>query len=334
MQNEGESLGMRKLRVAVIGLGKMGLLHSSILCTIPSVELVALCDKSYVLRRLAKKLFKTTAVVNDTAKLSDLSIDCAYVTAPIPAHYPIVKTLFSQSITRNIFVEKTLASSWNRANELCELTKKTPGINMVGYMKRFSMTFSKARQFLVDNTLGELVSFDAFAYSSDFADCKQMSKALSRGGVLSDLGSHVIDLSLWFFGDFDVESATLKSVVDENSEDSAVFEVRKSGLVGKFNISWCENKYRLPNFGLTIQCSKGTLKVNDNNLVLEPTDGKRTILYRPDLNDNVPFLIGDPEYYRENEVFVNSVLSETQVEPSFKNASKVDYIIDQVKKSA
>ena len=325
---------MNKLKVAVIGLGKMGLLHSSILGTFPSVELVALCDKSFILRRFAKKLLKTTSIVDDVSKLRNLAIDCAYVTAPIPAHYSIINNLYSQHITNNAFVEKTLASSWNQANELCELPKKNLGVNMVGYMKRFSVTYNRAKQLLNEHFLGELVSFSAFAYSSDFADLKQPSKVLSRGGVLSDLGSHVIDLAIWFFGDLDVESATMKSIVSENSEDSVTFEARQRGLVGLFDISWCEKKYRMPNFGLTIKGMEGTMTVNDYYVALDPIGKKRSVLYRPDLNDSVDFLIADSEYYRENELFINSVKKGTPVEPSFEAASKVDYIIDQVKKRA
>jgi predicted dehydrogenase len=36
---------MKDCQVAVIGLGKMGLLHASILSAIPGVHLVAVCDK-------------------------------------------------------------------------------------------------------------------------------------------------------------------------------------------------------------------------------------------------------------------------------------------------
>ena len=46
------------LKVAVIGLGKMGLLHASILSTLPHVHLVALCDKSHMLLRFFRKMFK------------------------------------------------------------------------------------------------------------------------------------------------------------------------------------------------------------------------------------------------------------------------------------
>lgn len=325
---------MDKLKVAVIGLGKMGLLHSSILSVIPSVEVVGLCDKSFMLRRIAKKLFKRSVVVDDVEKLRDLSLDCAYVTAPIPAHFSIVNDLYSKSAISNVFVEKTLASSWNKAKELCALSEKIPGANMVGYMKRFSVTFSKAKSFLDEGVLGELVSFKGSAFSSDFANYKQVSKGFSRGGVLSDLGSHIIDLALWFFGDFNVENAIIKSLVDEASEDEVSFTVKRSGLTGEFEVSWCRDNYRMPNFALTVQGSKGSLTVNDSNVVLEVSGKKPLILYKPGLNDNVAFLLGDPEYYREDEHFIESILNNERAEPSFSTASRVDYIIDKVKKEA
>ena len=59
-----ESLRKRKLRFAVIGLGKMGLLHASILNVIPNVELVALVDKSALMNRLYKRIFSSKVVGN------------------------------------------------------------------------------------------------------------------------------------------------------------------------------------------------------------------------------------------------------------------------------
>jgi len=95
---------MDRLRVAVVGLGKMGLLHASILSVMPSVELIALCDKSFFLLKFVKKLFKKAKVVDDVAKLADLNIDSVYVTTPIPAHFPVVKTIYLKKVTRNLFV--------------------------------------------------------------------------------------------------------------------------------------------------------------------------------------------------------------------------------------
>jgi len=326
---------MERLRIAVVGLGKMGLLHASILNVMPNVEVIALCDKSSLLLKFVKKVFKTAQVIDDVDKLADLDLDSVYVTTPIPAHFPVVKTLYLKKVTRNLFVEKTLASSWDKAKELCALAQSFGHINMVGYMKRFAVTFRMAKGMLNQGTLEEITSFKAYAYSSDFSGINKGSKMpASRGGVLGDLGSHVIELALWFFGDLEVDSATLESIVEGSCEDSAHFRVKKSGLEGLFNVSWCMDNYRLPDFGLEIRGRKGILKVDDYSVELTLNDGKSTKWYRHDLGDNVNFLLGEPEYYREDEYFVNSVLTGNKAEPCFFDASKVDYIIDQVKKKA
>lgn len=325
---------MNRLRVAVVGLGKMGLLHASILNVMPNVELVALCDTSSLLRRFVKKLFRESQMVDDVKKLSNLDIDSVYVTTPIPVHFPVINTLNSMNITRNFFVEKTLADSWDKAKELSERAEKSGGVNMVGYMKRFAVTFRLVKKLLDQGEIGEISSFGAYAYSSDFANIKGNSKkSVSRGGVLSDLGSHVIDLALCFFENFEVSSAQIKSIVEESSEDFVQFEVKNSDLDGRFKVSWCMANYRMPFFGLELRGEKGTIVVDDDKVELN-VKGKSQNWYRHDLNDTVDFMLGAPEFYREDEYFVNSVLAGNKTEPDFLTASKVDYIISQVQKKA
>ena len=317
----------------MIGLGKMGLLHTSILNLLPNVQLTALCDKSGLILKLSKKLFnKEIHVVKDIEKLSGLDLDVAYVTTPISSHSFLVKNLYLQEIARNLFVEKTLASSYDEAKELCDLAKKIGGVNMVGYMKRFGVTFNKAKDLLTRESLGDVISFKAHAYSSDFWSSKQKSKvASSRGGALRDLGSHAVELALWFFGDLHVDSAMLQSSTESASETSVNFKVKKSnGLTGEFDVSRCMKNYRLPEVGLQIEGSKGVLNVNDDKLDMELNNGESFVWYRHDLNDNVGFMLGAPEYFRENQYFINSVLEGRDAEPSFFTASKVDYLIDQV----
>jgi predicted dehydrogenase len=325
---------MNRARIAVIGLGKMGLLHASIMNMMPNVDVVALCDKSYLLRKFVSKIFKKAQVVGDFEHFTDLDLDSIYIATPIPIHFPLVKRLYLEKVTRNLFVEKTLAADWDQARELVELAKTYEGVNMVGYMKRFSVTFQKAKEILNQGTLGELTDFDAFAFSSDFSMVNEGSKApASRGGVLGDLGSHAIDLAHYFFGDFEVESAKLESLTGGLSEDSARFKVKKSLLEGQFNVSWCNDGYRMPSFGLNIKGRKGNLNVTDDFVKLDLSGNSKT-WFKHDLHDHVKFLLGDSEYYREDEYFISSLLSGNATEPSFLTASKVDYTIDQIKKKA
>lgn len=322
------------LRVAVIGLGKMGLLHTSILNVMPNVEVVGLVEKSTILTMLFKKIFAPTGaiVVNDFEALSEMGLDAVYVTTPISSHSHIIGDLFKQQITKNIFVEKTLASDYAHARELCGLARNCGSITMVGYMKRFSVVFGKAKELLNQKALGKPQSFRAYAYSSDFPIGVKSKSSSSRGGALRDIGCHVIDLALWLFGDLDF--CDLVSPRDGFLPKSSVsFAVKNSsGLTGHFDVSQAMLNYRMPEFGLSIDCANGKLQVNDDRVVLVRPEANVEKWYRTNLNDNVSFFLGETEYFREDQLFVDSLLNKRKCEPDFNTAAKVDYLIDQVEK--
>ena len=314
-------------KVAVIGLGKMGLLHASILSTLPNVELVALCDKSSLIRKFGQKLLKGVQVVADLEKILDLKPDIVYVTTPIPSHYSVITGLCSNGEMPHLFVEKTLSSKYADSVKLIELAQKFKKANMVGYMKRFAVTFNKAKDLLEQQEIGPIDSFEAYAFSSDFFGLQKNIQASSRGGVISDLGSHVIDLALWLFEEFEIKSDLENTLTN----DVAHFNVENSkGIKGKFDISWSREGYHMPEFGLLISGEKGKIKVNDDLVELKLNSGSVKSWHRHDLQDNVGFLLGDPEYYREDEYFVNSIINKSQIESDFFSASKVDHIIQKV----
>jgi predicted dehydrogenase len=74
---------------------------------------------------------------------------------------------------------------------------------MVGYMSRFASTYRKARLLLQKGDIGQLLSFKAYAYASDFAAGNGKASNV-KGGATRDLGAHIIDLSLWLFGDLEL----------------------------------------------------------------------------------------------------------------------------------
>ena len=331
-----EKSDIEPLRVGVVGLGKMGLLHASILNAMEAVDIVALCEKSSLIRRFAKKMLRNMKLTADVSEFADLDLDAIVVTTPIPSHFAIAKMIFTQKLASNLFTEKTLASNYSDSKKLCELASYSKGTNMVGYMKRLSTTFQKAKNLLELRTVGEISSFEAYAYSSDFADIDRTSKISgSRGGVLKDLGSHIVDIALWYFGKIEIESSELKSIISSGSEDEAKFHaVCDKGISGIFSVSWCRSNYRMPEFGLKVIGEKGYVRVNDDEVELGVNDEKPVTWYRHDLDDNVGFLVGAPEYYREDDYFVKSVLAGKPVESDFVSASKVDYLLDQVKMKA
>jgi len=215
---------------------------------------------------------------------------------------------------------------------MVELAKKMGGVTMVGYMKRFSMFFRKAKELLESTSLGTPLSFKAYAYSSDFQGLTKESKSsVSRGGALKDIGCHIIDLSLWLLGDLKLDSV-ISCYKIGGSETSVSFAAsNSSGLKGQFDISQRMPNYRLPEFGCNIELTKGKLDVNDDRVYLTLPDGSHRTWFRHDLQDNVNFWLGETEYYRENQKFVESIIQGRQCEPNFETSVKVDSLIDQVK---
>lgn len=325
------------LKIAVIGLGKMGLLHASILKVMPGVELAALCEKNSFTRKLLKKILHHVPLVEDVSCLSEFDLDAIYVTTPISSHFSVAKLICQKRLARNLFIEKPLTAAYSEAKELCELAKQTCNVTMVGYLRRFMVTFMKAKELLSENAIGKPEYFTVKAFSSDFCDVHDKPQAsIARGGVLKDLGSHAIDIALWFFGGIQVDSATIKSLTGEGAEDFVNFTVQSVSdeLKGEFIVSWCAEGYRMPEVLLSISGSKGTLEVSDDKVSLRSSKGEATTWHRPDLNDAVPFWLGSPEFYRESAYFVKSVQKNLAAEPSFETASKVDFLIDSIQRKA
>jgi predicted dehydrogenase len=323
-----------KLKVGVVGLGKMGIMHACLLNTFPNVDVAALCDKSRLIRIVAKRAMPNTTVTDELEDFSKLSLDAIFVLTPIPSHYPILKEIYVKGLAPNIFVEKTLSATYNKSQQLCDLSQKNGGVNMVGYMKRFAVTFNQAKTLLRQEVLGDLTSFDAYGFSADFSEVPEGSEiSKARGGALEDLGSHVVDIALWLLGDLQVTSAGVNSRIALDSEDDVFFNVAGAdGLVGKFEVSWRKIGYRMPEFGLTVKGTKGSLSVNDDQLKLQLNYMEPKRFYRHDLGDNVGFFLGGSEYYREDMHFVDAALTGRAAISDFQSAIKVDSLIEQARR--
>ena len=325
-------------RVAVIGLGKMGLLHSSLLNVIPDVKLEAVCEKSRLISRFSKHAFSDVKIITDINDLSQLHLDAIYVTTPTSTHFGILSMIIKQEICKNIFVEKQLANNAIESRQICELLKEHgyAGINIVGYNNRFNVTFMKAMELIRGGTLGEPINFMAYAFSSDFLVDSPGKKRINRGGVLRDLGCHAIDLVNWFIGNIKLISIQSSNVSPTRAMDSVSFTVlSQKGIKGQIRASWREPNYRLPEIGFVVEGSKGkTLTVNGDKVEIRNGQGEKTVWHKQDLKDNTYFMLGGTDYYREDAEYMNAIKSGNTIEPDFSTALKVDELIDFVEKSA
>src|SRR5581483_7357489 len=96
-------------------------------------------------------------------------------------------------------------------------------------------------------------------------------KNVSGGGVLLDLGSHVVDLLLWYFGPVKTVRGTTESPFSIEVEDSAHMEIEfERGTTGTLDASWSMKGYRLPEINLEIVGEKGQMHVNEDFIRIRP----------------------------------------------------------------
>ena len=80
------------MRVALIGLGKMGLSHCAIINTHPDVELVAVCDTTEYLLDILKKYTSVKTYTDYHKLIATEKLDAVFVATPSRVHPEMVRT--------------------------------------------------------------------------------------------------------------------------------------------------------------------------------------------------------------------------------------------------
>jgi predicted dehydrogenase len=322
--------------VGVIGLGKMGILHSGILNAIPSCRLKAICEKEGLLVKTAKAfLLKTLPIYADYQDMLEREdLQAVFVTTPIHTHVPIITDVARSGRDISIFVEKPLAATHKEAQSACDAVRDWSGVHMVGYQKRFSPVFQRAREYLDERLLGDLLFFRAYSFSSDVLR-RGSSWRFRRGtgGVLLDLAPHLLDILLWFFGEPSSVGSMNKRIFSDEVEDYVHVDLSyDGGLKGTLDTCWCVRNFRLPEISIEVYGEKGITTVSDDfvKLALGGGLGNSKTLYRQSFDNPVSFLLADPEYTLEDEAFLKGLEGGSKPQSNFFEAAKVNAIIDRI----
>ena len=125
---------------------------------------------------------------------------------------------------------------FDEAKEICSKLHKTNLIHGVGYNIRFLDTFSKTKSLLDNKILGTISSVNSSMFSSTVTSKHsgwRFKKQTSGGGALLELGCHLIDLLLWYFGKIDTvngETSSIFSSVEDSAKISMTFSNGINGI--------------------------------------------------------------------------------------------------------
>jgi len=195
------------LGVGVLGFGFMGKTHTLAYRSIPfyydrlpvRYRLVAVCRARAELAEAARQ---TGGFQRCTTSPEDLigadDVDIVHVCTPNAAHMPALRAAIAAG--KHICVDKPVTASLAEADELEALLAGYRGTAQVAMQYRFFPATMKARQLIEEGFVGPVTHFrSTFLHSGSVDPDKAVnwkSTAAAGGGVIRDLGPHVLDL-LW-----------------------------------------------------------------------------------------------------------------------------------------
>ena len=334
------------LRAGIIGLGKMGLSHHSIVNAHQDIELRAVCDTSgYVLDVLSK--YTGVKTYNDYRKLlAEEELDCVFVATPSRYHVEIVTTALERGL--HVFCEKPFGLDPRDGYRLAELAERKGLVNQIGYHYRFVAAFNEAKRLLDRKLIGELHHIRAEAYGPVVLRPKGAtwrSQKNEGGGCLFDYACHAIDLVNYLVGRPQAVSGTVLNSVFSNDVDDEIYATFHftRGLKGQLATNWSDETFRKMSVKLSIWGTHGRINVDRQEVqvylrtLAEPFEDFKqgwNVRYTTELTKPVWFYVRGEEYSAQIDHFVQCIRGSTAALSTFRTASDTTLVAAMMRADA
>ena len=334
------------LKIALIGAGKMGISHLSILGGYADVDIAGVCDTSKMVTDFLTKHGKFNCFSDYNKMIREIKPDAVVVAVPTKFHYSIIKDLLEKNI--HVFAEKPFCLTYEQSEKLVQLASKNKLVNQVGYHNKFIGTFREVKRIAQSGALGDIYHFIGESYGPVVVKKKSetwRSDPAEGGGCLLDYASHVIDLLNDILSPVQSSKGTLLKSIYSGQVEDAVYSLleMQSGQSGVLSVNWSDDTYRKMSTSITLVGTKGKLISDANELKLFLKDdnslsgyGKGwTVKYITDLQEGVDFYLRGEEYSAQLDYFVKAVEGKVpNTINNFASAANTDKAISIIKKSS
>jgi predicted dehydrogenase len=296
---------MEKTKIGVIGLGGVAqLVHLPNLVKLPNVDVSAVAEiNRNRLQTISDKFNIQQRYSNHKDLLEKSDVDAVIIATPTSTHKDIALDCLKAG--KDVLVEKPLARTYQEAKDVVEVAKKTKKILMVGMNLRYRPDTMLLRSLINANEIGEPFYIKCGWIRKQSSSEKWFTKREeSGGGVIIDLGIHLLDLSLWLLDYPDIESVTTKNFYHNTKsvEDTSISCVKcKNSAVINLEVSW-SLPVEKDHFYLDIFGTKGSIssnpfrlykKVENDYINLTPTQADNpTVLFKKSYLNELKSFIG------------------------------------------
>lgn len=333
-------------RIAVVGLGKMGLSHVSMIRPHPDVELVGVCDSmGYVLDVLNK--YTGVPTYTDAIEMYDKAKpEGVIIATPTHLHGPMIRAALERGI--HVFCEKPLVLDPQEGLELAELARERGLVTQVGYHNRHVGAFQEVKRLLDLGAIGEVNTVLAQAYGPVVlkpAGRSWRSRRNTGGGALYDYAAHPLDLLTWYLGEpTGVDGAQMTSIFSKDIDDAVSATIRYPKATATLNVNWSDESQRKMSTRMTLWGNKGRIYADRQEIQVYFFEGAEipegyeagwNVRYTTELSDSPFFYVRGEEYSGQLDHFVRRIRGEeSDGLNTFESASVTDRLISSIATAA
>lgn len=213
-------MGVAMLRVGIAGCGRVARVHLARLLAHEGVRIVGLADPDPAAAAdladlLPGEAREVPAFADHRHLLGEAAPDALAIFAPHRAHYRMAMDALQAGC--HLFIEKPLSTNSQEADDIVNLARGRGRLVAVGHQYRLRPSLIAARDLLGEGAIGPLrlvsaaLSAPWLARHQEKADAWRLDPKLAGGGILADVGDHLLDALLWTTGQAAVEVAAFQT---------------------------------------------------------------------------------------------------------------------------
>ena len=192
---------MKKLKVGVIGVGRLGYEHAcNIANRVPGMELVAICDGNAPRAKEVADELNVEKIYSDPATMcADPEVEAVAIFTNTASHVDMIR--IAMEAGKHVFCEKPLAENVEKCLAAEEIIKAHPNqVFMLGFMRRFDKSYRIAKQKIDNGDIGRVVLVRCYSEDPRSTFDSYLPFAPTSGGQFIDMSIHDIDLIRWLTG--------------------------------------------------------------------------------------------------------------------------------------
>jgi predicted dehydrogenase len=171
---------VKRLRIAVVGAGHLGRIHSRLLGNFDNVECAGIVDPVAKQRNSIAEEFHVTPYENHLELIDH--VDAVVIAATTDQHYAIARDCLSRGV--HVLIEKPITVNVAQADELIALARANELVLQVGHVERFNPAWTAVAPYVRRPRYVEAVRTSGYTFRS------------TDVGVVLDLMIHDLDLAL------------------------------------------------------------------------------------------------------------------------------------------